>query len=453
MDLMDTPLGDEVNRIIAANQGSSNVYVDAVIHTNYGDIPALRVLNYDVIRQYHMQYSDEISLTVTIPAGKFAYRVVTSRNELEITLYGANVDTNGGSDPDQDPVGIERFRAILKVNNDPNMEGNSRETLDEASMDNQLPATIEFQLIRKSMEQFSTLPCGGIIRRTKVEDIVKSLLLSQKSKMDLPDDYSPLGVDMVPAKDAQLREHITLPQGLLVTDAPGYIHRHCGGIYSLGLSYFYQDNYWYVYPTYDHSRFEEATRKLVIITIPKHKLPGLDCTYLQEGNVVSIIATGELSFDDRSDQRKRSTGNGVRFADASLLMDNSVETSGNKALLSRGKLNSEYVSSKQKSGINVMPVSDNRITSNAMYEASQLASKEGVHIHLAWENGDPSLIIPGMQTKLLYYKNGVVKEVRAVVVGLQSATQYQGFGMVNGRFNRNVGIYLFAANDVQEIGQ
>lgn len=450
MDVMATPLGDEINRIIAADQGSSNVYIDATIHTKYGDIPALRVLNEDIIRQYHMQYSDEISLTVMIPAGKFAYRVVPSRNELEITIKGANVNAHGVSDDATNPAYIKRYRAILKLNNDPNMEGNSREALDETTMDNGNFEVIEFQLITRAMEQFSTLPCGGIYRRTDVGSLIRSLLLKQNSLLKGADDYRPLGVDMVPVKDALLRDHIVLPHGLLAVDAPGYIHKYCGGVYSTGLSYFYQDDFWYIYPTFDYKRFSEATRQLVIINIPKHKLPGLECTYLTEGSVTNIITTGELSFDDNSDQRKRTSGNGVRFADASVLFDSGVEVSGNKAMLSRGKLNNEFVSSKQKSGINILPTADERITANRLYQSSQLAAKEGVHIQLTWENADVSLITPGMQTKLLYYKNGVVRQVYAVVTGVQSSTQYQGYGTVLGRYNRNVAIYLFAANDVNQ---
>lgn len=450
MDLMATPLGDEITRIINANQGSSNVYIEATIHTNYGDIPALRVVNHDIIRHYPMQYSDEQMITVLVPAGKYAYRVIPSRNELEVTLSDASVNTHGTANNDDDQPIVKRYRAILKLNNDPNMEGNSREALDEYTMDNRDFEVVEIQLISKAMEQFSSLPCGGIYRRTDASSLIRSLLLKQNAQLAGADDYRPLGVDMVPVVKPLLRDHIVLPHGLLAVDAPGYIHRYCGGVYPTGLSYYYQDDYWYVYPTFDYKRFQQASKQLVIITIPKHKLPGLECTYLQEGSILSVIATGELSFEDNSDQRKRSTGNGVRFADASTMFDAGVDVSENKALLSRGKTNNEFVTSVQKSGINILPLAPEGITANRLYQASQLSAKEGVHIQLTWENGDPSLIIPGMQTKLMYYKNGVIRQVYCVVIGIQSSSQWQGNGLVTGRYNRNIGIYLFAANDVNQ---
>lgn len=450
MDLMQTPLGDEVRRIMDAGQGKSNAYIDAVVHTDFGDIPALRVLNYDVVREYTLQYTDETTVVLVLPAGQAAYRINGSRNSLEISLKGAPVTQHGPTPVDESTFGTQRFRAVLKHATDPTMEATTRELLQESTMDIQDFTVLEFQLFNKTMEQFSMRTCGGVYRRTAVGDLIRSLLLEQSKSIEVEDGTETMGIDMVDPKDAVLREHIVIPHGTMVYDAPGYIHKNCGGVYSAGLSYYYQDDYWYVYPTFDYKRFEEATRQLTIVQVPRHKLPSLDCTYMQEGSVVSIIATGDLTFDDDSDLRKRSTGNGVRFADASKLFEVGAEVAGNKALVSRGKQNNEFISSPQKTGLNNVALSPERISANTMYQSSQLASKEGVHIQLAWENSDPALIRPGMQTRIYYFKNGSVRQVQAVVIGIQVSTQYEGYGIVTGRYNRNTAIHLFAANEAQQ---
>ena len=59
MDLMQSPLGDEVRKVINAGQGKSNFFIEATIHTLSGDVPAQRVLNHDVIREYSLQYRSE----------------------------------------------------------------------------------------------------------------------------------------------------------------------------------------------------------------------------------------------------------------------------------------------------------------------------------------------------------------------------------------------------------
>lgn len=447
MDLMQTPLGDEVNRIIDSQQGNPHVFLDAVIHTLFGDVPVLKVLNLDLLREYTEQYSDEISLVVLVPQGQAAYRVLPSRNQLEITLTGAAMAQHGELESEKQGYGLERFRAVLKKANDPTLEANARDLLQEDTMDLQDFSVLEIQLFSKAMEQFSMRSCGGIYRRTAVGDLVKTLLLQQSARINVEDAYKPLGVDMVDPVDTKIREHIIIPHGTKVYDIPGYIHKHCGGIYSAGLSYYYQDDYWYIYPTYDYKKFEEAARQLVILQVPTTKLPNLDYTYMVEGSVTSIIATGELMLNDVSDLRKRSTGNGIRFADASRIFEEGVEVVGNKAVVSRGKLNNEFISSQQKSEFNNVVLSDEVITANTMYEASKLASKEGVHIQLVWQSSDPSLILPGMKTKIYYYKNGQVNQLNAIVIGSHTMTSYEGKGLVTGRFNRNTAILLFAANE------
>lgn len=450
MDLMQTPLGDEVKRIIDSGQGRSNVYIDAIIHTKFGDVNVLRVLNHDVMREYTQQYSDEISLVVLVPAGQMAYRVHPSRNELEVTLTGAPVSQHGKAATQNLSYAAQRYRAVLKEAADPALEANTRELLEERTMDLQNFDIVEFQLFSKAMEQFSMRSCGGIYRKTKVGDLIRTLLLQESGNLDIEDDYKPLGVDMVEPGDAQLRDHIVIPHGTPVYDAPGYIHKHCGGVYPAGLAYYFQDNYWYVFPPYDYKRFEEASRQLVIIQVPENKLPSLDSTYIVEGSVVSIVATGQLVLDDKSDLKKRASGNGVRFADASKFYEQGVEVYDNKALMSRGKQNNEFVSSKQKSDFNNVQTSAERISANTMYQASRLASKEGVHIQLVWQNSNPSLIRPGMQTKIYYYKNGRVSQIHAVVIGVQTGTGYESTGVVTGRYSRNTAIHLFAANEAMQ---
>jgi hypothetical protein len=85
-----------------------------------------------------------------------------------------------------------------------------------------------------------------------------------------------------------------------------------------------------------------------------------------------------------------------------------------------------------------------------MYQASRLASKEGVRITLGWQSSDPSLIIPGMQAQVMYYKEGSVRTLDAIVVGVQIATGYEGTGLVSGRYNRNTALHLFAANEANQ---
>ncbi len=450
MDVLETPLGDEVKRIYNARAGQPNVYVDAVLHTKFGDVEVLRVLNLDIMREYTLQYTDETSIVLLIPAGQYAYRVAPSRNELEVTVSSQPLAQHGVEEMEAGSYGSQRFRAVLKEANDPTMEAQQREQLSEFTMDLADFEVVELQLFDKAMEQFSMRSCGGIYRKTAVGDLIRSLLLQQSQAVNVEEVYKPVGVDMVEPNDAKLRDHIVIPHGTMVYNAPGYIQQHCGGVYPAGLAYYYQDSYWYVFPPWNYNRFEDSTRQLVVNVVPEGKLPGMEHSFLVEGSVVNIIATGGLMLDDKSDLRKRTTGNGVRFADASKFFEGGVEVKGNKALASRGKSNNEFLSTPQKSELNNVHVASQRVTANTMYQASLLAAKEGVHIQVGWQCCDPALIRPGMQARVVYYKEGTVRTINAIVIGGQVATGYEGSGLVAGRFNRNMALHLFAANEANQ---
>lgn len=450
MDILETPLGDEINRVLDSRQGTPSYYVDAVIHTQFGDVGVIRVLNHDIVRDYTQQYSDEISITVVVPAGQYAYRISPSRNDLEMTVSNTPISEHGQTDLNPQQFGMQRFRAVLKTPTDTALETNTRELLSEFTMDVQNLEVIEFQLFGKAIEQFQMQTTGGLWRRQKVSDLIRTILLTQSTRVDVESDYKPLGVDMVESNDEQIRDHILLPP-LPSFEAPGYIHKHCGGVYPAGMAYYYQDDYWYVFPPFNYKRFQESSRHLMIMIVPENKMSSVSNTFLVEGSVVTIIATGGVQLTDLSDLNKRTSGNGVRFADASRLFEEGPQVAGNKAMASRGKMNNEFISSQQKSDVNNAKMSEERITANVMYQASALAAKEGVNIQLVWQNADPALILPGMQAQIYYYKEGQVQQADAVVIGAQSATIYQGQGLVTGNFQRNVALNLFAANEANQL--
>lgn len=442
MDIFDTALGDEVRRVINNAKGTG-VYIDAKIHAKGVDVETLKVLNYDVLDDYVSNYTEEIRLSVLVPAGKVAHRIMPFKNELEVTItlvrtqFGTTVYETGNT------PNFERFRAVLVESEDPSIQANGRDIRNEASMDMSDFEVLEFQLFRKAMEQFMLRSCGGIYRKTSKPDLIKTLLMQESSLIEVDQDYMPKGIDMVPTPDEAVREHIVIPHGTPVTDAVGYIHKNCGGVYPTGLSYYYKNDYWYVFPPYDYTRYQEADTNLVILQVPSSKLPSIENTFIVEGSVVTIVSTGDSSVQDQSEAVKLASGNGARFSNADNLFTAPAVVNGNKAVVSRSGNNNEFVSSQRKAGFNNVVTAAERITSNNMYVSSNLAAREGTTIQLMWENSNPSIIRPGMQAKFLYFKEGQVRELRGVVIGMQSAVLWTGKGLVQGRHTLKTAINLF----------
>lgn len=449
MDIFDSVLGEEITRVINSASGNG-VFVDAVIHANGRDIEVVKVLNIDILDDYLSNYTEEIRVSLLVSPGQVAHRIMPFKDKLEVSLKMAASDYVTGAALDQGSAGIERFRAVLVESEDTSVQANGKEIQSEFMMDLKDLEVIEFQLFRKAIEQIMLRSCGGSYRKTNKADLTKALLMQESSSIEVDQDYAPKGVDMIEPPDVEPREHIVIPHGTRVVDAIGYIHKNCGGIYPAGLSYFFKNDYWYVFPPYDYTRYNESDENLVILQVPPNKIPSIEHTYVKEGSVLTFISTGDSYADDQSEAAALNTGNGTRYSDAVTLFERPVTIEGNKAIASRATTNNEFVSSQRPVGFNNVTTSSARITSNSMYEASNLAAKEGTTIQVIWENSEPNLIRPGMQTKFLYFKNGVVCELRCVVVGMQTSIAWTGQGIVQGRHRRITALNLFAEKLVRE---
>lgn len=430
MDIMETTLGDEINKISSVSKNSRPFY-SAVVHTPVGDADVLTVLNYDIVRDYLVQYSDEVTAVLLIPKGQMAFRVARYVDQLEITISKSNGASVGS--PDEIPnLSINRYKMILSSPVDPALEASARALPDEYSLDLQGFETVSVQLFEPIMQKFAMQTYGNIFRKTPVADIIRTVLTKTTSKKDMESDYQMLGVDIVEPEDAQVRDHVVIPAGTPAADAVGYVHRYAGGIYPAGLSYYYQNRYWYVFPPYDYTRYNEASRQLILYRVPENRMPFLENTYRVEGSVISIVATGEFIMRNTSQNKKLAEGNGVMFTDASKFFEKGVEVSGNKAVVSRAANTNEFVSSKQSDGLNNVTMSAQAITANKLFQSSALAAREGAEIQLVWQNANPDLLHPGMQTRIYFMRKGQVREVQAVLIGAQYSIQAVGDGVVAG---------------------
>lgn len=452
MDVLRTPLGMDIMDIVDNGDGKIPFSIEAVVHCGEENVSALKVNNLDDYEDFVKNYCNEQSVMLVIPSGKYANKVIPNKDNLEISITIRKLVpiTSTTDEEEESAIATERYRALLKKPADTNVGAKSKVTLDEFSMDLSDLDTVEFQLIGKAMEQFGLRYCGGIFRKTKVEDLIKSLLIGESSTLDLESDYKPKGADVTPAYDVKPRETYVIPHGTAVKDAPAYIQKELGGVYAAGLSYYYFEDYWYVYPTFDYTKFSEATKQLVIYRVPEGRLPQVEKTFKTSGNVVSIIVTGGANFVDKSETDRVREGNGIRYTNAGTLFNNTIEVKNNKATYRREKQATEYISMERKAGYNNVTSDATRITTNNLYEASNLAKRNGAHLSVLWENSDPTLIIPGMQVKFMNYEADEVVERFGVVIAKETDRKWTGMGITSGTYVISTVLHIFMKSDSLE---
>ena len=443
MNFEDSSLYIEVKDIISRGANPVFDFYTAQIHLANEDMDVLKIVQIDIDRDYERSFTDTIVLTAVLPLGKYAKRVYPERNNLEITIkrkpmleLGSNEDTSRG------PV-IERYVAVLMNQGNPLIEGDDYNIPSEDALDLSQLVNVAFQLIPKSVDQLRMKSVGGVFRGGNSEETLKTVLTRESQTLDLPKELLPLGIDMVPSTNKNKRDHIVIPHGVKLIDLPQYLQDKCGGLYSSGVGFYYQNKHWYLYPLYDTERFDTTTDKVTIINVPGNKLVGVERTYRKDGSNTIILSTGNVKFKDISDHQQLSNGNGVRFAEASIFMDGFVQTKNNKTISARGANVNEVISTSRQSGRQNVHVSDTRITSNVAKEYSSLARREGAIINLLWENANPDLIFPGIPVKILYLEDDEIREITGVVLKAQEFVHMKGQVMFSNTHYVNLGLSVF----------
>lgn len=413
-------LWQEVRRIAAEGVKPISFRWELTIHVKGKDIKPYYVESVDLTRNYVKNHADVWIVRFALGPGTYNKDILPNKSILEATLRKIPLEEGVNTPDKESDIQTVRFRAIPIDTKSSQVEGNSVVADNTESADIGTIDSISFQLIDPVVERLRMVSVGGIYRSSKPGDLLRSILGHHSKKYSKDGNLGCLGVDIAEGDNPDVRDHYIIPHSTPLFNVPMYVHETCGGVYSGGFAFYYQDRMWYVFPPYDITRYDRSTASATIINIPKDRLPESDRTYRKTPTQVIIIATGETAHIDLSDHRQLNQGNGVRFVDARNVLEGFLSVDGNKASVDRTKNMNEFVMNNRETGLNMIVESTNRITDNYRLEYSKLAFRNGAFIQVVWENSKESLLYPGMPIKYMYLENNVAHELYGILVGVDS---------------------------------
>jgi hypothetical protein len=449
MEIEQSSLYPEIRSILAGGPNAVHFVWTAIVHVNQRglDLPVMKVLSVDNIADFEQNYTDEITLTCVIPGGAFANQIYPFQNDLDITIIKSPVGEVGSAATSGQAVQVQRYQATLLDQGDPQIEGNQFGAMSQEELDltNLLP--IRFQLIDKSLEQIRMAGIGGIWRQTTMDDFLKGVMTKMSQDVQVDQNLKVKGVDMVPASNQNTMEHVIIPHGTRLVDVPNYVQEKCGGVYSAGLGCYMRNGYWYIYPCYDTTRMNTARATATVILLPPNKFTNIERTFkIAGGDGLVILATGQVKFRGDSTPQQLNHGNGVRFTDASKLMEGFSVTDKNVALAARGNINNEYLSTQRPNGLNNVQMGRNRITANPFTASTDLARRNGSVIAAVWENSDDSLIAPSTMVQVMWLEDDTVQTLQGVLSKMATYTEMNQPGMLSGRHITRTALSIFVQN-------
>lgn len=433
----------DVQRVITQKSAPARFRWGAVIHSpSKFEVEVLKVVSIDFVENYAADYAEGVMIDLIIGGGQVAHHIVPYRDQLELTLVRVPVTEIGLEVDNRYPITYETYRATLINTGDPAVTGGSNVAVDEFTLDITNVLTMKFQLINKAVEQIRMQSVGENGRYTDVENFLTTLITKTIRNIEVDGLLLPEGLDIVTPDNEAVRDHIVVPQGTPIMDVPDLLQQQVG-VYSNGIAHFIKNRHWYVFSPYNFTRFQQTERRLDVIFVPENKLPGIERTWLEENGTITVLATGEKKVVDNSEAGQLNAGNGVRFSDADRFMNNFVQAAGNKAIASRGTIQTEVVAKERANGLNNVRMSSTRITANPYLEYSRLAKREGRYVQFLWENSNKDLIIPGMAIRITYVDGKDIREFYGVIHAAHSYIHLMGSGATATDYVTNTAISAF----------
>lgn len=465
MELEKSPFEQEVKNVMASGANPVNGYWIGRVLVGDSQTPwnIIKVKNYDIYRDYEKGYADVSSCVLVMDLGVWLKQVWPNRNNLKIQLKRIPLQESTSNTDNNSDFKTTTFRAVPSTDSMKTSEGQDLDALPQSDLEHKDIIDITFQLLDPVVEQARTITVGGTFRKTTVEDVLNGLITNaiqnQTSNNNNSTNISLDAVDVVKPDHQDQKEHIVIPPGTSLMALPNVIQSRVG-VYSSGIGRFLQDNKWYVYPLFNTNRYNDVKKTFTLIKVPKMRLQGVERTYMVSGDLLTILATSNATYQDDTASKMMNTGNGRQFADASKFVDGFASVSDNKATSKRSENNFEFLSEDYGQGRNFIQKANDPITSNPYKHYSELAPVNGSIYTAIWDNANPSLLYPGMPGKVLYYQNTAnndssnttsqVKTLNAILIAVEISYQLNVNSLVADRHTCTTALHLFVkeASDI-----
>lgn len=440
-EIEETPLWADIRDIVNSGRKPVRFEYRGMLHTEKEDIAVLKVMAFDVLRDYANNIGDHLQIEFKMPLGEYVARLYPFRTNLEFTIKRIDLQEQTTSRQKNTIITTERYKAVFLPSDNPVVAGTELELNDTESLNKVDIVNVKLQLLNRSLEPLRVKTVSGVYRKTTHKKLIHSVLGGESNKVLVDGKSSIDGIDIVEPDNTEQHEHIVLPDGMHITSIPTFLQEKMKGVYNAGIGTYLQQynnqKLWFVYPVFNTKRFDTATEKAIIYAVPQGKMPGIDRSYRKDAGVLYIVATAAKKYQDSADTDFMNKGSGFRMADARSFMKKPVVLTEDGPVAERARLNHETVSESRKDGLNYAPVSSDGVSGNPYVEYSKVLSRAVARVDFVWENSDYELLYPGMPCKYVFMDKNKPVELKGIIVFVHALVSLQGQG-ISGNSYKNV---------------
>ena len=422
-DFKNSPLYLDVKKIIDEPSPLSKYIYKAKIHTEEEDIPTIKIISFNIIRDYVAAYSDYMYIEVSIPLGDYVYKIFPFRENLEISIKMEQILYPGQEHTYQEEGDtILRYKAVFDPGNE--VPGSSLAELDIVTLNNADIKTLKFQLLEVCSVPIMISRVYGNHSKKEPESLLREIIGKGVTNIEIDGKAAISSIDIYPPDNLVKVSDLVVKDGMHLVEFPKYMQESSNGVYLRGLGSYYQyynkEVRWFVYPLYDTTRFDKDERdKLIIYSIPNREFTGIDRTYMRDGNIISILVLDNYEYKDNSKANDLNYGGGFKMQASKTVMGRTTEIKNDKIKNSRTNTVNEVLFQERKDGLNYSRQIHSSNNPFKIYSDYNIRTK--AEITVRWDHGDYELIYPGMPVKYVYYDGEDIVETFGNIAALDTS--------------------------------
>ena len=420
LDLKSTPFASEIQRMMSQGTKAGCTCFELTIFTKDDSFKPLLIVGFHKVSDYIANFYDELSFELKVTQYQ-KEQMIESRSSLEIHVKEFSHPANSAySLLNLKLKSDRRYKARLYLEGSDTVSQNNLAVNNQTYIKDKTLVGVKVQIIEKGLEELKSRYVGGGFPANMPMDIIKYLIDFNVNKDN--DDVNTLinGCEVAPSFVTDKKQFV-IPHGTPLLKAIDIINRDSGGIYPCGFSYYIQHNLFYLFPSFSLTRFSESVKKLIIVNLPKNRLPGLDNSFADDRDSCLILSTRDSGVYDRRESRKITDGTGVRFTDLNKLISDMGQAINNKLMVNSSKVVNDITPfERSKDEISQIKFPENPITNGKNIELSKLAPSNGFVLRLSWESSDHSIVYPGMPVKVLYMSKNKAVSAVGIVHGIET---------------------------------
>jgi hypothetical protein len=446
LSIRHTPLWKDINNIINNTDSLYFYKWTARIHNTKFNLDVIKIVNFDLIRDYQNNIGDHAHIEFLLGRGDFIKYFFPFKENCYVTITQTPRTFTNKAFPGGPVIKTKYKLVYLEKDNEALSSIEKDERFDQQALNMTGTVHVKCQCLDLSLEALRILYTGGTFSNTTYEKIMYHTVGSNSMQVKVNGQPAIGAIDITAPDNSVIQPMTVIPDGTPIINIPTYLQEKRKGVYNAGIGMYLQrynqNNTWFIYPLYNTTIYAKKKNKAILYVVPPQHFPDAEKTFKIEHSTIKIVCIGEKHYVSDGHSKIMDKGNAFRMSSASAYLLKPVVLHKAGPIGARSRLNYEVGNAAMANGLNYGPVPEDEISDNPFVQYSAINRTYTDFITVMWVNSDPDLLYPGMPAKFIYLSGNTLKTITGIIIHTQTMVQMMNVGTLSGVYRSSTYITL-----------